>query len=61
VVGILTIAYQGITLTKREKTINLGPVNITTDKAKALPQPQIIGVVALVGGAVLLIIERNRG
>jgi uncharacterized membrane protein HdeD (DUF308 family) len=55
VLGVLALAYQGITYTTREKVIDLGPLKASVDKEKSIPLPPIIGVVALAGGVVLVI------
>jgi hypothetical protein len=55
VLGVLALAYQGITYTAREKIIELGPLNASVDKEKSIPLPPIVGVMALAGGVVLVI------
>ena len=60
-IGIVAFAYQGITYTTREKVVEIGPVEVTAEKTKTLPLPPIVGAVALVGGIVLLIIDRKKG
>jgi len=55
VLGVLALAYQGITYTAREKIIDLGPLKASVDKERSIPLPQIVGVVALAGGVVLVI------
>ena len=54
-VGIVAFAYQGITFTTREKSVDLGPVHVMTDKTRTIPLPPIVGAIALVGGIVLLV------
>jgi hypothetical protein len=54
-VGIVAIAYQGITYTTREKVVDIGPIQMTADKTNTIPLPPIVGAIALVGGIVLLI------
>ena len=61
VIGIVALAYQGITYTTREKVVDLGPIQVTADKTKTLPLPPIIGGIALVGGIVLLIMGNKKG
>ena len=56
VLGVLALAYQGITYTTREKVVDLGPVKITADKENSIPLPPIIGVLAVAGGVVLVIV-----
>ena len=53
--GIAAFAYQGITYTTREKVVDIGPIQVTSEKTKTLPLPPIIGVIALAGGIVLLV------
>lgn len=60
VLGVLALAYQGITYTTREKVIDLGPLQASVDKKKSIPLPPIIGAVALAGGVVLVIIGSRR-
>jgi hypothetical protein len=58
--GIVALAYQGITYTTREKTIDLGPIQVTKDKTRNIPLPPILGVVALVGGIVLVVVGKRQ-
>ena len=55
VIGVLALAYQGITYTTREKVIDLGPIKATKETEKTIPLPPILGGAALAGGVVLLI------
>lgn len=59
--GIVTFAYQGITYTTKEKVVDLGNLQMTTEKTKTLPLPPIVGALALVGGIALLVIGRKNG
>ncbi len=59
-IGILALAYQGITYTTREKVLDLGSIEMTAEKMKTFPLPPIVGVVTLVGGIVLLIKGRKN-
>jgi hypothetical protein len=54
VAGIFALAYQGISYTKREKIVDLGPIHATKDTTKTIPLPPILGGLALVGGIVLV-------
>ena len=54
ILGVFALAYQGITYTKREKVVDLGPIHATKDTTKTIPLPPILGGLALVGGIVLL-------
>ena len=61
VIGIVALAYQGITYTTREKVVDIGPIQVTADKTKTLPLPPLVGAVALVGGIVLLVMGSKKG
>lgn len=64
VLGVVALAYQGFTYTTREnkKVIDLGPlqVNATVEQQKTVPLPPILGVAALVGGVVLVIVGNKK-
>ena len=53
--GLAAFAYQGITFKTREKAIDLGSLQVTTEKTKTIPLPPIMGAIALVGGIALLV------
>jgi len=50
-IGILALAYGGITYTQREKVLDLGPLQATTETKKTIPMPPILGGLALVEGS----------
>jgi hypothetical protein len=58
--GVAALAYQGITYTTKENVVDLGPIHVTAEKTKTIPLPPILGVVALVGGIVLLVIGSKK-
>jgi hypothetical protein len=55
VVGVIALAYGGITYTRREKVIDIGPVEATTERRETIPLPPVLGALALVGGIALMI------
>jgi hypothetical protein len=57
---VLALAYQGITYTTREKVVDLGPLQATVDREKRIPLPPIVGVLALAGGVVLVIVGARK-
>jgi hypothetical protein len=59
-IGIVAFGYQGITYTTKENVVDIGPLKVTTEKAKTLPLPPIVGAIALVGGIVLLVAGRKN-
>jgi hypothetical protein len=61
VLGVVALAYQGITYTKRETVLDLGPIHATADRQKTIPLSPIIGIAAVAGGVVLLITGARKG
>jgi len=59
-IGIVALAYQGITYTTRKKVLDIGPIHATRDENHTIPLPPIIGIVALVGGVVVLIAKQRK-
>jgi hypothetical protein len=55
ILGIIGFAYQGITYTKKEKVVDIGPIHATKDTHETIPIPPILSGLALVGGVVLMV------
>lgn len=60
VLGIAALAYQGITYTKKETILNIGPIHAEAERQHTIPLPPIIGVAAVVGGIILLVIGSRQ-
>ena len=56
VIGIVALVWGGFTYTKREKVLDLGPIQATAEKQKTIPFPPILGGICLAGGIVLVIV-----
>jgi uncharacterized membrane protein YidH (DUF202 family) len=56
VLGIVALAYQGITYTSKEKVVDLGPLKVETEKQKTIPLPPVLGVLAIGAGVVLVVL-----
>jgi hypothetical protein len=54
IVGVIALAYQGITYTTHKKVLDIGPIQATKEEHKTIPLPPIVGGVALLGGLFLL-------
>jgi hypothetical protein len=60
ILGVVALTYQGITYTTTEKAIDIGPLQITTERTHTIPLLPILGVTAIVGGVVLLLASRRN-
>ena len=55
VLGVVALIYGGISYTKRETVLDIGPLHATADREKTIPLSPILGIVAVAGGVVLLV------
>jgi hypothetical protein len=60
VLGVVALAYQGITYTTNEKVVDLGPLKVEAKRERTIPLPPVLGGLALVGGIVLVIAGARR-
>ena len=55
VAGLLALAYQGITYTRREKVLDIGPIEATAERERTVPLPPVVGIVAVAAGVALVV------
>jgi hypothetical protein len=55
-VGVISLIYQGVTFATREKVIEFGPIQAYKQKNKTIPLPRIMGVLAIAGGILLIVV-----
>ena len=60
IAGILALAYQGFTYTTHKKVVDVGPIQATKEEHHAVPIPPILGALAVIGGMVVLVIDRRN-
>ena len=60
VLGIVALAWQGITYTSKEKVVDIGPLKVEAERQKTLPISPIAGGIAVAAGIVLVIIGYRR-
>jgi uncharacterized membrane protein len=60
VLGVVALAYQGITYTTSEKVVDLGPLQVEARRERTIPLPPLLGGLALAGGIILLIAGSRR-
>lgn len=60
VLGLLALVYGGISYTKREKVVDLGPIEATATEKKQIPISPIAGGLAVVAGAVMIVAGGRR-
>ena len=60
IIGVLALVYGGFTYTKREKVLDIGPIQATAEKQKTIPFPPVLGGICLVGGIFLVIVGSRK-
>jgi uncharacterized membrane protein len=58
--GVVALVYQGFTYTTKEKVLELGPLKAEVEREKTVPVPPLLGVLAIAGGVVLVIVGARR-
>lgn len=53
--GVVLLLWTGFTYTKKEKIIDMGPVQVSADKEKSVNWPPYAGAIVLVIGIVVLL------
>ena len=58
--GALGLALGGFSFTQKEKVLDIGPVEATAEDKETVPIPPLLGVLAIVGGVVLIATSARR-
>ena len=60
VVGVIALAYGGISYTREKKVLDIGPLEATQKTRETIPLPPVLGVAAIAGGVVLLLVSGRK-
>jgi hypothetical protein len=60
VLGALALAYGGISYTKKEKVVDIGPIEATAEHQETIPLPPVLGGLAVAGGIALLVLGGRK-
>jgi uncharacterized membrane protein YidH (DUF202 family) len=60
VFGLVALIWGGISWTREETILDLGPIEATTRERESIPIPPIVGGLLLAGGVVLLVLKPKR-
>lgn len=60
ILGALALAYQGISYTRQERILDVGPIHATAETHKRIPLPPILGGLMLVGGVGLMVMGARK-
>jgi uncharacterized membrane protein YidH (DUF202 family) len=59
-IGIVALVWGGVFWTDRETVIDAGPLEVTAEEREGIQLPPVLGVIALIGGIVLLVVPERR-
>ncbi|MGH9158851.1 MAG: DUF3185 domain-containing protein [Vicinamibacteraceae bacterium] len=60
IIGVVALAYGGITYTREETVLDVGPIEAQTETQERVPLPPVLGGLALVGGIVLIVVGARK-
>src|SRR5437899_820847 len=60
VLGVVALAWQGITYTSKEKVVDVGPLKVEAERQKTIPVSPVVGGVAVAAGLVLVVVGARR-
>ena len=60
ILGILMFVFGNVTFTKKEKVMDVGPVEINKKEKKTIAWPNYAGGIAVVAGVVILLAAGKR-
>ena len=59
--GVVMMVYTGFNYVTKEKVVDLGPIEINKEKTHTVQWPPIIGIVLIIGGVVVIALDRKSG
>ena len=60
VFGVVALAVGGFSYTKREKVLDLGPIQATQEKQERIPLSPIAGLASIGAGVALVVVGSKR-
>lgn len=60
VFGVVALAVGGISYTKREKVLDIGPLQATTEKREMIPLSPVAGLASIAAGVALVVVGSRR-
>lgn len=61
IIGVIALAYGGISYTREETVLDVGPLEAKTRTRETIPLPPVLGALALIGGIALMIADSRKG
>jgi hypothetical protein len=58
--GVVALAYQGITYRSQDTVLDIGPLHATAEREHTLPLSPLLGIAAVAGGVILLVVGARQ-
>ena len=59
-IGIVMMVYTGFNYVTTEKVVDLGPIEINAEKSHNVQWPPIVGLILIVGGIVVIVLDKKK-
>jgi hypothetical protein len=60
IIGIVALLWGGVFWTDRDTVVDAGPFEVQTEETEGFALPPVLGIIAIVGGAVLMLVPDRR-
>ena len=60
IAGAIMLIWSGVSFTKREKVVEVGPLHVSVDKKEKVTWPPYLGGALIAGGVILVITDKKR-
>ena len=60
IAGAVMLIWSGISFTRKEKAVDVGPLQVSVDKKQQLTWPPYLGGVLLVAGIIFIVTDKKR-
>lgn len=58
-IGVIMMIYTGFNYVTTEKVVDIGPIEINAEKSHTVAWPPILGGIFIIGGIVLVALDRK--
>ena len=59
VIGVISLTFGAVTYTTHKNVLDVGPIHATETQHKSIPLPPLLGIIALAGGILILVVGRG--
>ena len=60
IIGAVMLVWTGFSFTRKEKIVDIGPIEVSADKKEHVNWPPYVGGIVLVAGVVLLVTIKKK-